>query len=372
MLKPTALLRATTALSAEYFCATVLVLTGCGSSRHSSDSGVTESETAAESGTGGSGSGGEVGIIVGVAMGGSLESCAAEADPPLFSGQQFDVAKPVARVIYSWTTAEQEAELRAGDALLLTGEMPGVGRGYAMDVVHELAAPEVLEAPAITPEPDALAQAILTVFTKYRYGWTNPWATRVGWPGESYGNRLIRIELRDEAWVATLRGSWLGDVYDLAGNVVPREDALAHPERIALIFHEHIGVEGAPYCGTFASGGNGYREFVIGNEAMIKEWSLGTDVILARLESDIAELERFLSLSRRCAPFTSTSGGFNASVACGWGGGYFGDLPADYANTLALPSDSYVPTPRNLVTLIEALEGDLFEPDPRVVTPGSN
>jgi hypothetical protein len=239
-----------------------------------------------------------------------------------------------------------------------------------MDVVYELGVPTTLEPPAVTPEPDALAQAILTAFTKYRYGWTNPWATRLGWPGESYGNRLIRIELRDEAWVATLRGKWLGDVYDLAGNVVPPEEALAHPERIALIFHEHIGVEGAPYCGTFASGGNGYREFVIGNEAMIKEWSLGTDVIRARLESDIAELERLLSFSRRCAPFTSS--GFNPSVVCGWGGSYFGDLPAEYANALALPNESYVPTPRNLVTLIEALEGDLFEPDPRVVNPGSN
>ncbi len=373
MLKPPvgSLRFAATALGAELVCATVLVLHGCGEVEPGA-SGAEPGPSVPASGSGGSG-GGSGGIQIGIgviSMGGSLESCTAAADPPLFEGQQFDIAKPVARVVYSWTTADQEAELRAGDALLLTGEVVGVGRGYAMDVVHELGAPEALEPPAITPEPDALAQAILTVFTKYRYGWTNPWATRLGWPGESYGNRLIRIELRDEAWVAELRGRSLLEVYDLAGNLVPREEALAHPERIALIYHEHRGVDDAPYCGTFSSGSNGYREFVIGNEAMIKEWSLGTEVIRQRLESDIAELERFLSFSRRCAPVASTR--FNEDVVCGWGNTYFGAVPAVYADTLALPSDGYVPTPRNLVALIETLESDLFELDPRIVTPGSN
>ncbi len=370
MLKPATGRCATTAHSAEFFCATVLARYGCGRAQDAATNTAVDTSATGGSLATGTGSGGVAPIVIGgIAMGGSLESCAAEADPPLFGGQQFDTAQPVARVIYSWTTADQEAELRAGNALLLTGEVPGVGRGYAMDVVYELGAPTALEPPAVTPEPDALAQASLPGFTKYRYGWTNPWATRLGWPGESYGSRLIRIELRDEAWVVELYGRTLYAVYDLAGNVVPREEALAHPERIALIFHEHVGVDGAPYCGSFASGKDGYREFVIGNEAMIKEWSLGTDVIRARIESDIAELERFLSFSRRCAPVT---GSFNANIVCGWGGSYFGDVPPEYANALALPSESYVPTPRNLVALIEALEGDLFEPNPRVVTPGSN
>ncbi len=355
-----------TVWGAELACFSALALWGCDKGSDAAGDDPNDGAGGSDVGTGGillgtGGSGlGQLGL------GGSLESRVEEAAPPLFEGQQFDPVKPVARVVYSWTTAEQEAELRSGDALLLTGEAPGLGRGYAMDFVHELAEP--------TPEsgaaPDPLAQAVLTVFTKYRYGWTNPWATRMGWPGETYGNSLIRVELRDEAWVVELE-SWGGSrVLDLDGNLVDSEEAIAHPERIALIYFARDSSNGGASCGTFSSGNNGYREFVIGNEAMIKEWSLGTAVIRERLESDIAELERFLELVRRCPPAVSSD--FNADVVCGWGGPFFGGVPAAYANALALPSENYEPTPRNIVSLVETLEGALFEPDPRVVTPGSN
>ncbi len=356
-----------TVVGAELVCFSALAFWGCDTGSDAAGDDPNDGAGGSDVGTGGFGTGG--GITLGeLGFGGSLDSCVEEADPPFFEGQQFDAAKPVARVVYSWTTAEQEAELRSGDALLLTGEAPGLGRGYAMDFVHGLAEP--------TPEsgtaPDALAQAVLTVFTEYRYGWTNPWATRMGWPGETYGNSLIRIELRDDAWVVELRTQSFGGmrVLDLDGNEVANEEAIAHPERIALIYFARDSSNGGASCGTFSFGSNGYREFVIGNEAMIKEWSLGTEVIRERLESDIAELERFLELVRRCPPAVSSD--FNADVVCGWGGSFFGAVPAAYANALALPSENYEPTPRNIVALVETLEGALFEPDPRVVTPGSN
>ena len=42
-----------------------------------------------------------------------------------------------------------------------------------------------------------------------------------------------------------------------------------------------------------------------------------------------------------------------------------------YDEALAIPSPNYLPAPAQIATMIETLQGDLFEPDPLVVTPGS-
>jgi hypothetical protein len=315
-------------------------------------------------GTGGSGgastSGGSGGLVIGTG-GIAVPSCGAEAqEEQFFSGQAFDHQWPVARVLYSWTTAEQEAELRASPTLLTVGEAPGLGRGLAMDTVQSMA-----------DAGDVLAKALMTVFTKYRYAWTNPWATRMGWPGESYGDRLIRIVLKEDAWIAVLRNGALREAYDQAGNPIDRDLVVASPERVAALFFVNDSAVGGPICGTysgtFAQGSNGYRELVIGNEAMIEEWSLGTQVILDRLNDDIAELERFADFARTCP---MTWGEFNQLISCGWDSAYYDDVPASYADALSLPSQYYEPTPENLDDIVSTLRADPFDLDPLVVTPG--
>ncbi len=276
--------------------------------------------------------------------------------------------KPARRELFTWTTAEQAAELRAGQVLLTRTEREGLGPGYAMDALKELAARQ-----GITPtEVDSITLAGMLsgpAFGKARYAWPEPWATRAGWPDEQYGDQLVRILLREDAWLARFQ-SGIIDVIDLYDKPVPTKDALAHPERIAGIYYVRDAGAGGPNCyGTFRGGDNGYREFIIGNEAMVEEWSLGTPEIRARLEADIALVEEFFKRIRPCPPANLVNS-WNHSVVCSWEK-LLRDTPIDdlmaYQNALAIPSANYVPTPVVLASLVEQLTASLFEPDPFVV-----
>jgi len=69
----------------------------------------------------------------------------------------------------------------------------------------------------------------------------------------------------------------------------------------------------------------------------------------------------------------SSGARWNHDVSCSWGSEL--SLPASdvtaYQQALAIPSDLYLPVPAQLAGIIETLQGDLFEPDPLLVTPGS-
>ncbi len=268
---------------------------------------------------------------------------------------------PAARVLYSWTTAEQAAELRADRVLLTRTETPGLGRGYAFTSIDELAAR------GNAPENQLLAKLSSELFTKVRYAWPHAWATRMGWPGEDYGDQLLRIVLKPEAWIVVVSDRVGMVVIDLQNQIVPIEDALANSERIGAIFFYKVDVTGQ---GTFHSCSGGYREFIVGNEAMIEEWSLGTEQIRAELEQDAARLEAFFELVRPAPPSLS-SATYNAIVVCNWDFAPSDDV-GTYERSLSIPSDYYVPLPAELAALVETLRASLFEPDPLVVTPGGS
>ncbi len=103
---------------------------------------------------------------------------------------------------------------------------------------------------------------------------------------------------------------------------------------------------------------------------MVEEWSLGTQQIRDRLSANIDRLSSFLQRVRVC-PVTSSAQQWNLSVVCGWDGSPVSltELSA-YELSLAIPSDNYLAVPDRIAALIETLQGDLFEPDPLVVTPG--
>ena len=269
------------------------------------------------------------------------------------------------RELYSWTTPEQAAELRAGGRLLVVGQAEAPERGYAFTVIDELAA-------AGTGPGEALLARLSELFENSRYAWPHPWATRMGWSGESYGGELLRIVLKEEAWIASVRRGAVS-VVDLENQPVPLEQALASPERLAAIFFEKDAASGGPECisGSFlySSGSGGYREFIVGSEAMIEEWSLGTAEIRGRLDADIARLRTFFERVRGRSA-SSADAGWNARVLCAWEFGGTASEAAVYERSLAIPSDLYAPTPANLAALIETLSGDLFDPNPLVVTPG--
>jgi hypothetical protein len=350
-------------------------LAGCGRGSYSNaESGA---GTADEGGSGGSSSSADQGGLslssAGTAIGIMIpKPCQlANTGEPVFAARALRSAAPARRELFTWTTAEQVQELRAGSVLLTRTEREGLGPGYAMEVLAELAARGETSDPL---EADSRALARLLsgpAFSKARYAWSEPWATRVGWPGESYGDKLVRLVLRPDAWLARYSSGNV-DVVDMNNAPVAATEVLAHPERLAGVYFVRDGGAGGPRCGgSFRGGDDGYREFIIGNESMIEEWSLGTPEIRARIESDIALVKEFFDRVRPCPP-NQEAHDWNLSVVCSWSYGAE-PVPTElgaYQGALAMPSPGYFPQPSALVVLIEALQKSLFEPDPFVVEPG--
>lgn len=264
--------------------------------------------------------------------------------PPMFTEDVVDFWRPRARVLYSWTNEENEAALRAGGPLLAKGEDPVLGRGVAMEMLHLFTSTE-----AMTPEALA-AKALTSVYEKVRYAWSNPWATRLGWPGETYGDRLLRIELLPEAWIAVFdEGFGIVRAHDLDGVDVPLASVLAEPERVGAIYFERTTTGCS--LGTFSITGSGaYREFILGSPTMIGAFELGTEAVSARVATDVARLEGYLDHVRAYGPGYFSGEAFDSALFCEWK-----STCDPYILSLSLASPLYQPTPANLVTLIETL-----------------
>jgi hypothetical protein len=279
---------------------------------------------------------------------------------PVFKDQVVGV--PFALELYSWTTAEQVNEIRAGKVLLTRSEREGLGPGFAFAQLQQFSSiqgPQGELAALLTSEP----------FAKGRYAWPNPWATRMGWPGETYGNQLLRMVLKPEAWLAVFRRGTLS-VLDSAQQEVSVADALANPGRLAGFYFIKDAASGGASCGTFSGGGSSYREFIVSNESMIEEWSLGTEAIRQRLLDDIARLEVYFARMRAC-PERRAALDWNVDVACAWQSGAVPSFEQDsYEGALSMPSPAYLPAPAELAGLIDTLRADVFEPNPFVVRPG--
>jgi hypothetical protein len=338
-----------------------LTAQACGqaSSNHDapSDSSAAGKAGRSDDGTSGrGGSGGQVGIPVGGSDALPLPSCP-DTDLP-FRDQVVTSAIGEQRVFYSWTTDEQAAELRAGTELFSRSERAGQGRGL---LFTELLA---FGQAASTPEAKLADTLVNETFAKARFAWTNPWATLLGFPGESYGNQLLKIELEPEAWIATFDVNGLS-VFDQKNQPVPIEIALETPQRIGAIFYRSIGEPGGA-CGTFMQGGVSFREFALGNIAMVKRWSLATTAIGERLKSDIVELHAFEQLLA-CVGDIS---GWSTHTSCAWTDGYpYNNARSFYDFSLALPSELYRPSAMNLEALIAALEASLPTGEPLDVVP---
>jgi len=326
------------------------------------------------------GSGGSEQAGPGLTLGGfpSIDSnggdapCQPAAASGLFTPSALNNRAPARRELYSWTTDEQAAELRDTKVLFSRTERPGLGRGYVFEALQNLATQIAANAPTTTDQQQLIAVLDGDLFAKARFAWPEPWATRLGWPGEDYGGQLLKIVLKPEAWIVIFDGNELS-VVDLGNAPVAIADALAHPERIGAIFFNKSGFAGGPVCnGSFSGGSNGYREFVLGNEGMVEEWSLGTEAIRDRLSADIALVQKFLPILRGC-PVTVSPAIWNLQVSCGWSEP---ELPITseidaYQAALCIPSANYIPEPGPIASLIETLQGALFDPNPLVVTEGA-
>lgn len=193
--------------------------------------------------------------------------------------QSVDRQRYARQTLYTWTTAEQFEELRHGAPLLTRETSPTHGVSLYEVALDALAA-----------RGDRAADALRAQrFRKARFAWVNPWATLLGWEGETYGDRLIRVTLRDEAWIVRIaQDASPTSAVDLQGRPVDLADVLAHPERIGAVHYVH-DTSGAR--GTFLSPQQlehgTYREYVLPNEAMIAQWELGTDAARSAIADSI-------------------------------------------------------------------------------------
>jgi hypothetical protein len=319
----------------------------------------------ANTGAGGNANSGVGGILIAVPVGGSGSttgsSGACAVDDTLLLDQTVGQIGSQ-RVFYSWTTDDQVAELRAGGALFSRSESPGKGRGL---VFTQLAA---YAAAGMNAENLLASQLESVVFAKARFSWTNPWATLLGWPGETYGNQLLQIELKPEAWIAFFNAQGL-TVRDAQNQTVAIETALATPERIGAIYFQSSADSSSGYCGTFSQGAVAFREFVLGNLQMVQRWSLATAEITQRLNSDITRLQAF-EAEVACLR-VDPQADWSSQLICSWFGerSSGGDLLSNYDYSLGIPSELYYPTPDNIAALIAALQMSLPTGNPLIVNP---
>ncbi|HEY0463055.1 MAG TPA: hypothetical protein VGC79_02550 [Polyangiaceae bacterium] len=267
-------------------------------------------------------------------------------------------------VLYSWTTDEQVAELRAGGPLFSRSESPGKGRGLAMTQLVEFAAE------GTEPAHRLAASLAGTVFAKLRFSWPNPWATLMGWPGETYGNQLLQVTLRPEAWIANFIPSRGLSVVDSSNQPIDIATAAANPERIGAIYFQSESVDGQVSCGTFSHSYVAFREYVLGNLPMVQSWSLATPEIRAQLEADIATLEAF-SKELSCYQLPPAQARWYEDAMCAVNLPYdLGGSQLRYDLALGMPSELYWPSPENLAALVAALRVSLPTGEPLVVEPG--
>jgi len=265
------------------------------------------------------------------------------------------------RVAYTWTTAEQIAELRAGGPLFSRSESPQYGPSlFDRAMIAQAAAGERWAKLLRQPE-----------YRRARFAWTNPWATLLGWPAESYGDQLIRIELREDAWLAVhaaqAGGCHFVDVY---GRRVKAEQVMATPRRLAGVYFIQDRVWARATMGTFVGAGEAmYRELVLCNEAMIASFEVGTAApkeALRRAIAGLGALRRELGKPAAKASVQVWSG----TVARRWMTSTPPSAALDaYEAALAFPNQFYQPSDAQLGQLVAALERALGAQPPSLHRP---
>jgi hypothetical protein len=263
-------------------------------------------------------------------------------------------------VLYSWTTDRQVAELRATPTLLTRSESSS---GVRTNLSSTLT--------ALADMGDPMAKLLSSApFRKGRYAWANAWATLLGWPDESYGNQLLRITLKPQAWIVTLQAGQFAAV-DMQNLPIDMATVLASPERIGAVYFINEGASGPRACGSFSSGcaTGAYREYFVNNEQMVEEWSLASEPILAEIQRSIALVQRLRDQIAGAAP-ASDACELSRAAFCSWAyGESYPSVPPGYLLALALSSEFYLPTLQNADNLLSALRACVFTPDPFVHNP---
>jgi hypothetical protein len=258
---------------------------------------------------------------------------------------------PARKTLYTWTTREQVEALARDRVLLTRTESPVHGPSRFDQVLAERA-----------EGGNAIAQKLRTqAFARARHAWANPWATILGWPDETYGEELIVVELKPEAWTLVLtESSSAFQLFDADNHELPAPNALLHPERIGAVFFVNDGPGRGPGS-TFARGrmdSPAFREYVLCNESMIARWSIGLPA--APVIAASADLvEKLVTAFHGKAPPSSSIHDWNRDVATGtW---RLREPPSAlvpaYEAAIAFPNELYAPTAERMGVLLARLRG---------------
>ncbi len=269
--------------------------------------------------------------------------------------------RPIPLRLLSFTTPEQASALRAGEPLLSKTTSDNGHRGYLFDVLARWAK---------TGDPVA-AELAGQRFERGRFAWPFLAGTRVS--PERYGDVILNIELRPEALLVAFDASQPSTYrfFDQKGNVVRSEDAVARPDQIGAFFffaseNAWYSTGGDRCIGTF-NAGLVYREFYIGNPAMIARYSTGTQESLAHLDDEIADL-RSLATAIDCP--TGAPGVGCGEVLSWWRTPIVGSRLERVLASMAFanPFGAAAFYPRDFQRLADDLQTLRFVPDPFVVT----
>lgn len=173
--------------------------------------------------------------------------------------------RPNARVLYSWTTATQLTDLRRDKRLLVRSESPTQGRSAFDGALDQV----------IARTGSGAAQAMQkSPLDRRRFAFPNAFATARGIHGESYGDVLLEVRLRSDAWLAVVQDGSLLQYVDLDGKVLSPFDVEQNLGRVAGALHT----------------GPDFRELVLLNEAAVERWSVCTPEIARAVREEMTLL----------------------------------------------------------------------------------
>jgi hypothetical protein len=298
----------------------------------------------------------------------SVDPCAfsrTASGTPVLAGQVVRNQSVGRAEVYAELTDAEALALKQGGSLI---PPPSPPPNQPSSSALPLTALLTQELSVTTGDRQRLVQELINRFPATRSTWPNPWALRlVDHPGSEHMNPLRIVFKPDALFIRITDHTPI--VFDVKNAQLTPAQALLTPQRIVGVFYTsdayNVGI--STICET------GKRELALGNEAMVESFSLGTKEILARLNSDIDDLNAFFQIARPCANVTNAMAmlqTFHNGIACGvW---RFPDATTEYNAygwSLSNPVELYKPTPQNLASLISALEADRFDVDPFVGTP---
>jgi hypothetical protein len=233
------------------------------------------------------------------------------------------------RTVYTWTTHEQVEAMRTSRTLLVATARtrgPPSPFVFGIDTLSRRRGPSGALAKLLADGPR---------FAKRRYAWKAAYATVLGLAAKRYGDQLVSVRLRENAWVVHFdpqRDPPLR-VRDLQQREIALDEALLHAEYIGAVYHVRSGRD-TPVP---------FREYVLVNEAAIERWAVATPDVRAEVAAEGALL-RDLRAAIEHAPGLVAS--WKATLA--FENDRYGKLDARHLDATIAGLASYDATPAEL------------------------